>query len=149
MYKQDHKWNKDWYWQDLICSGKENWWVKWISVVTHLLVETENISSNKYVTKDLVHYIPASCYKGNLYHNSETSLWSVVCQDDRSFISTGAPVIPSFFIVFLGSTKLNGRLGLYKGYICFLSSTFLSRHVRILSSHPTIYITAADIHHLT
>jgi hypothetical protein len=111
-------------------------------------VEKENISSNKYVTKDLVCYIPAACYeyKGDLHHSLKTSLWSVVCQDNRSFISTGAPVIPSFFIVFLGSSKLNGRLGLYKGYICFLPSTFLSMYVGILSSHSTIYITAADIH---
>jgi hypothetical protein len=130
----------------LICSGMENWWVKWTSIVTHLLAETENISSNRYVTKHLVCYIPAACCKGESHHTWKTSLWSVVCTDGWNFISTRAPVLPSFFIVFLGSTQVNGRSGLYKGYTCFHSSTFLKMYVRILSPHATIYITAADRH---
>jgi hypothetical protein len=109
-------------------------------------VETENISSNRYITKDVVCYIPAACYKGDSHHSLKTSLWSVVCEDDQNFISTRAPVIPSFFIAFLGSTQVNGRLGLYKGYTCSHSRTFLKMYVRILSPHSTIYITAADRH---
>jgi hypothetical protein len=124
----------------------ENWWVQWISVVTYLLVETKT-SDQKACNKrfSVLH----SCSMLQKWFAPQFKDQLMVCGLSGWWISTRAPVIPSFSIVFLGSKQVTGRLGLYKGYNYFLSSTFLPMYVRILSPHSLIYITTAYIHHLT
>jgi hypothetical protein len=106
--------------------------------------------NRKYLIKQVCNkrfsvLIPAACYKGDSHHNLKTSLWSVVCKDDQNLSPQGHQLF-QVSSVFLGSTQVNSRLGLYKCYTCFHSSTFLKMYVRILSPHSTIYITAAGRH---
>jgi hypothetical protein len=51
--------------------------VKRISVFINIHVETENISPNRYVTKDLLCYISAECHRWDPHYNLKTSLWFV------------------------------------------------------------------------